>query len=382
MTSFLGDYLRPFSYSPKQDRGSFFRFLLTGGLAGAGVLTVMGFGAASIQNPVIWALFVLLALWWLLSIVAATWRRLGDAGADPWLALVWPFLPLAAAVGFGWPILLSSLQILLIPIPDQLRLATVLAVVFAAVPLALMIVACATPTGDWRWPDARLMFWIAVVYSPLLALLCWAGAKLIRRISRPNLGTRLGLLASFIGLSFMVGAEYLDLGTRAVALVLVGLVFTAFHLLRWVLQERHFSHKRVAVDYANGDHFAVADPRWRRPWAARVFKALGIVWIWTVVLAAIPRDPAGSITIVWTVLITGYLIYLVWPALPAGLGTIYLLLANWSGDDLILRGFAAPMLVIFGLSAVWFGMIWFFVPTDNRYKFTGAFRRYLSGSEW
>lgn len=377
----VGDYRRPHVYSIPQSRGSYFTFLLTGGLLGSVLLVGLGLGAALLPSPPLWFGFGLLTAWWLLSIVAATWRRLMDAGADPWLALAWPFLPVAAAVGAGWPLLLNGLQILRVNLEGMIPIIIGSAAVFSGVLLVIVLGVCATPTGQWRWPGARLMFWIAVVYSPFLALVVWLLVRVIRRIGRPNLGTRLGLLASFVGLCFAVGAEYLDPVTRAVVLVIVGIVFTGFHLLRWILQERHFDVSRVTVDFAGREGYETADPRWR-PWSARVFKSLSIVWIWTVVVSAITRDPAEGMQIVWVVLLTGYLIYLVAPAIPAGFGTVFLIMANWSDADHVLRGFVVPLLIVWGLSAVWFGLIWFFVPTDRRFNFTRDYWRHLSKSEW
>lgn len=382
----FGDYLRPHVFSSEQERSSFFIFLATGATLGAALLVALAFAAAQRGLPAgtaiaVWVVFGLLTMWWILTVVAASWRRLRNADADPWLALVWPFLPVAAAVGASWPMALNGLQILKLPFDAMLVTITLCAGVFSGGLLVFLLVVCASPAGAWRWPEARLMFWVTVAYVPLVALAGWLAGKVLRRIIRPNLGTRLGLLASFIALCALVAAENLESATRSSALIAVGLIFTAFHLLRWILQERHFSVRRVKVDFAGDQSFQRADPRWRR-WPATVFKVLGVVWIWTVIVGAIPRT-SDTMTIVWVVLWTGFLIYLVAPAIPAGFGTIFLVAATWSFDaDQAFRGFAAPLLVLWGISAVYFGLIWFFVPADGRYNFTRDFHRHLSASEW
>lgn len=368
---------------PEEDRGTFGTTMLLGILPGALVLAVLVVAALAtngLDAPVriaAWAIVGLLGVWWLLALVMATARRLRDADADPWLALAWPMLPVAAAAGGSWAFLLNALGLVRLPDTGTIAFAIAGAAVAAGALLVVAVAACLTPTNAWRWRHARIMLWFTVVLLPLPALLGWLAWKLLHRILRPNLGTRLGLLAAFIALC-IVTASGLEGAPRIAALTGVGVVFTVLHLLRWMLQEQHFGTMPVTIRYSDVS-YDVGDPRWR-PWAARPFKLLGVVWIWTAVVAAAGEANA----LVWVIVWAGFLVYVLYPALPAAaIGVLILGSLGTRPEDVALLGFAMTLLAAWGLTAGAFGLTWIFsAPTDRRYAFTRSYWAHRMDAEW
>lgn len=375
----VSPYLRITDLRRPEDLGRYWRTMLLGLLPGA--LAVAGLTWGAISGPAsVSALFALaaglLGLWWLAAATSATRRRLLDADADPHLALAWPSLPFAAASGFLGAGLVVSLA--RVPFPDQTPIALVAAIVAAAVLLVLVLAAAAVPSQRWPWRGRPVMLIAGIVLMPVvtgLVVLVW---KIIRGVVRPNLGTRLLLLACAIGLLAVAGQNALDPVTRTVLAVLIGLVYAGVHVLRWRLQVRHFRSATIDVHYASRENLAVRDPRYR-PLVFRVFKVLALGGIVISTLAAMhPATPPTVAIIVAAFLAsTGFL------AIFGVIGVIVAMLPWIPALDGSLASIAIPYLIVYIVVACYFGFrLLMSRPTDNRYNFTSAFRQYERASEW
>ena len=216
------DFLRPFSFRGVESRREFWTFALVGvPLAGAAIAalalfaaalslarilpeapanagppsdldalvveataTLHGFAApfASLPGSVITATVVLAALlqaWLLLSLVAATRRRLADTGADRSLALVWPLLPTAAflnvpgglTLGIG---LIAAVMVLAgpggRPAAEAMYLLAVAPVVLPVLACAVLIlVLCLRPTRETAYARRPKLGWVLLVlFAPAL----------------------------------------------------------------------------------------------------------------------------------------------------------------------------------------------------------------------
>lgn len=375
----VSPYLRITDVRRSEGLGRYWRSMLLGLLPGALVIAGLTWGA--IAGPaslsVLFALpACLLGLWWLAAVTTATRRRLLDADADPHLALAWPALPFVAASGFMGTGLVVSLA--RVPLADQGAIALVAAIVFAAVLLVLVLAVAAVPSHRWPWPERPVMLIASIVLMPIVAGLVVLVWKIVRGVVRPNLGTRLLLLACAIGLLVVAGQHTLDPVTRTVLAVLIGLVYAGVHVLRWMLQVRHFRSAVIHVNYASRDNAAVRDPRYR-PLLFRVFKVLGLGAVILSTLAAMqPATPPTVAIIVAAFLAsTGYL------AIFGFIGVIVAMLPWTPPADGPLTSIAVPYLIVYILVASYFGLRLLLArPTDNRFNFTSAFRQYERESEW
>jgi uncharacterized membrane protein YhaH (DUF805 family) len=190
--TFLGatyrDFLRPFSFGGIEPRREFWTFALVGvPLAGAVIAALALFAAvlslarilpeapanagspsdldalvreatatlhglaapfAAVPGFVITAIVftaALLQAWLLLSLVAATRRRLADAGADRSLALVWPLLPAAALLNVpgGMTIGIGLIAAVMLLAGPGGRPAAEAMYLLAVTPVGLPVLACA-----------------------------------------------------------------------------------------------------------------------------------------------------------------------------------------------------------------------------------------------
>lgn len=375
----ISPYRRVTELGSRDSPGMYWRAMLLGLLPGALVIAGLAWAASAAPGSFAWVPALvggLLGLWWLAAVVAATRRRLLDAGADPHLALAWPALPFASASGLLALAIVGSI----VPIPPAAHSPLILGVGIGvpAVLLALALVAAATPTRRWPLGERPVMLIASIVLMPIvagLAVLVW---KIIRGVVRPNLGTRLLLLACAIGL-LVVSSQYaLDPVLRVALAVLIGLVYAGVHVLRWRMQVRHFRSAVIEVHYLSRDNRETRDPRYR-PVLFGVFKAfgLGAIILSTVAATHPPTPPTVAIIVAAFLASTGYL------AIFGFVGVIVAMLPWTPPVEGPLTSIAVPYLIAYILVACLFGLRWLLAtPTDNRFNFTSAFRQYARASEW
>lgn len=177
--AFIG-FIRCFDFETRDSRFVFWTFALIGLLPSALLLAIGTFSGflGPNSNPAMWLATLipaaLLALWWLLSMIAATARRLSDAGAEPSLALVWLLVPLMAplnALGF------SSIA-RQFGVSDDGVVVGIMGV-WAALQLSNILIACAMPRNRIeRWGHGLLPHVLNAVLFAVLPLLLSAALLL------------------------------------------------------------------------------------------------------------------------------------------------------------------------------------------------------------
>lgn len=136
-------YVRTFRFRSLESRAEYWSFLLVGIPIGAAAIVLFQRWFSSwIVEVVTIVPTMLLALWWLVSLIAATGRRLKDAGASRELALILPWLPLSFAINMTAGIVLTTSK------PgqswDQVPL---IAGIWAIITLLNPLIACALPAN-------------------------------------------------------------------------------------------------------------------------------------------------------------------------------------------------------------------------------------------
>lgn len=387
----FGAFLRSFRYSPPAGRVEFWLSML-GLLLGATVISSFGALALSVIDQPIgrviaFAPLTVAALWWMLALLALIARRLLDIRLPRALALVW-----LAAPGLYVGVLLGAMVALGGSSAGSLPGGIATAVTSVAVLVLFGVGAIPSRGGSATHPRITRRAVVDDLKDVAVRLRDTVRQLRSREVS-DNARTGGWLFGIVLAFSVAVALPVPSM-VRVVALIALGIAFSAVHIRRWRLQERYFAGATYTATYSAQDARSWKDPRWPR-FFVRPFKVLGIVWIWFAVILASSLEAPGRSVALWVLLVLGYAVYLVLPAafaIVCAVGVVPIVLLAMSLAEQIFdltSNESGLILAVLQFLTVWtffagmFGLRMLLAgPRDRRTNQYWAYESYTSSSPW
>lgn len=175
-------YIRTFSFRAADSRAQFWPFMLIGvpvgavliGLAFTGLFTTPSLNALAMLA---YLPLALAAVWWLFSVFAAVWRRLSDAGVDPWLSLAVLYVPIVIGLNLLFVPMIYAPNAEVRNSAGMSVAAVVVTVLFVGNAVVYLLLACAQQTGrivQWGYgPGPLIVSMTVAVLMPLLLLIAF-----------------------------------------------------------------------------------------------------------------------------------------------------------------------------------------------------------------